>query len=273
MLNIKPIGQYFPLDEKGYIVNMAALDNVPPVYQPPINGIIELLATDNILASSIHSIFLRGSAAFGYAIEPISGIYLIVITNTNETQLSATIIATAQQWLTTHYPTFSLDIMVTGYDVTRQITAPRLDIVLKTQACCVFGEDVSEALENYRPGPEMFLTLPWLRMDLIALKSVEQSPQNLEPFTDFAKLLIRVSFELIMAKAGQYSKSLYYCIKSFICYYPDKEAVLKRFLTFYLNGAELFSPDIILAMMAYGEWLLNEIELVGYGEYLLGDDS
>lgn len=279
MIKIKPIGQYFPLDKNGDVINTAAIKNIPQDYQQPINEMIEGIT--DAYHPFIHSIFLRGSVALGYAVAPISDIDLIVITTNDDARLIEAITGTCQEWLAILYPALSLDIMVTGFDLTRQTIAPRLDIVLKTQSCCMFGDDISKLISGYKPGPEMFLTLPWLQIDLAEVKSLATDSagtlgsivldSSIDKLRDFAKLLIRVSFELVMARQGRYTKSLYYCIESFVCCYPDKKSLLNDFLAFYLNGCALLEVDRVLAMVEYGDWLVGEIESAGYGEYFLVD--
>ena len=251
MIAIQAIGKYFDLNDQGQVINPANPEQLAPRLKAQCEQWITQLNADQ--PNTFESLYLRGSAALGYAVADHSDLDLMLFTVEG--------VSVDTQTLAKEYFNQDVDLQISCFNQNPNERNPRLDMVLKTQACCLWGRNYDSHLSDYQPGPDMLLALVWLKLDLEEAKPEPLSLQAL------AKVLIRSSFELVMAQDQSYTKSLYYCIEAFARHHRNQADELWHFLHCYLNPQTTGQADFD-RMQRFGQWLLKLAVSQGYDQYI-----
>lgn len=230
MIPIRPIGYFFPQDEKGNILNPCHSKFISTGCSSFLDALI-LLAKKR-LGDSYHSCWLRGSLPRGLFQEGISDIDFFILVKTKNYFKTREVHYHSN--LQQQYSEIkNVDIIEYGYTPHLSIEYPQLAMVIKTQALCIDGIAIGHELPNYKIGKAMMIQSRWLEEDLtkfLALKDYSSSKLR-----TICKIILRTGFELVMKREMKYTNDLYICYVSFSKYYPDLSQEMRKILFWYLN--------------------------------------
>lgn len=232
---IIPSGSCMPLDEEGYVLNVARKDCL----QSKWIAIIEELSQQcqERWGPNLQNIYVRGSIARGAAIDGLSDVDLFVLV-TEKNENDAAWKKTVSQEILTRYPfATSIDLEI----VTREeiFTYPWLGFLFKTQSLCVYGVDMLDDLPRYKPSKEIALYALDFEDDIAIVRKKIQEMTSASEIRNqcfhVMKKILRTCFELLIDQEHQYTKDLYCCYAYFSKYYPEKDADLMEVLEYAIN--------------------------------------
>lgn len=213
------------------------------------------------LNDQIHSIYLRGSLPRALAIDGLSDVdTFALIRKDNTPWKKADWQPILENSLQTTYPFVKeVEIMLSSYHNNFFKANPKLSMILKTQSCCIWGEDIIPSLPKFKPGKAMMLNYRWIEDDVNSfLKKEKYEPIDCK---EIMKVMIRTGFELVMERENSYTTDLFPCYESFSKYYPDKKADMLQALHLFLNPATNNS-NLKSFVEKLGTWLSQEVQKV-----------
>jgi predicted nucleotidyltransferase len=230
VIPIRPIGYFFPQNEKGEILNPCHSKFISTQHQSFFDALV-LLAKEQ-LGVEYHSCWLRGSLPRGLFQEGISDIDLFILVKTKNYFKSRSVHYHSN--LQQQYPEIkNVDIVEYGYTPYLSIEYPQLAMVIKTQSLCIDGMAIDQEWPNYKIGKAMMLQSRWLETDLTKfLALIHYSSSELKAI---CKIILRTGFELVMEREMKYTNDLYICFASFSKYYPSLSKEMRKALNWYLN--------------------------------------
>lgn len=249
---VKEIGDFFPLDEEGYVINFTHLDHFPAAWIPLMDAIVELYQKE--WGNQLIGVYLRGSWVRGTGVAGISDLDTFALVSQPGIRWQST--SFAEDHLATLQQQFgfseTIERYVASYSPQFLTTNPRLAMMIQTQACIYYGQDIRPALPPYRPGPAMAIHHRWLADDLQAFQEQENSTS--EALRAMAKMIIRCGFELVMEQTGQFTADLYPAVSCFVTHYPEQATGMWKILDIFLNPNPKNDADIAL-LLEIGAWL------------------
>jgi predicted nucleotidyltransferase len=118
---------------------------------------------------NIDSIYLRGSAACGNAIDSFSDIDFYTITQEPIAAYDVIKIAEFARKLNRQYPFITkFDV---GYYTKNDILHSKEGALLKVTALCMYGKDISSEISAPRVGKDMTLSISQMENDIVKIKS------------------------------------------------------------------------------------------------------
>jgi uncharacterized protein len=239
---IVPSGSFFEVDADGCIVNPCATALVPKTLWPVVNAIIA--EYDEVYGPELLAVYLRGSAPRGQYMPLVSDLDVVGVVRLEDD-------AYYQLWTDLGWDDAKAKIRA------RFLDAPSLDFalafynptfpdlyhpgifVLKTQALCVWGEDITKAWPAFKIDSSIAFQHRWLVQDWETWKGEWRGSQTTARKTaflqSFAKTVLRAGFELVMEREGRYTVDLYPCWQAFSRHYPDQAHNMEAALLSYLN--------------------------------------
>ncbi len=263
-VKLSKIGGFFPMDKDGFIVNPTSKDKIMDHWINIISDIIEQYR--NKYTNEVHSIYLRGSVAQGLDIEKISDLDMFaLIYDKNNNYISWKNVSWTKQFQKKLYMKYQLQSQIDlGYSTyTPNINKMDLKIqmLLKTQSLCVWGQDIIPKIQEFKPGEEMIINLRWIESDLNNTLQKLQSTDNSETIKKLCKtimkIIVRSGFELVIQREAKFTNHLYQCYETFSKYYPDKKKSMHKALDLFLNPTDIKST-IILIIEELGFWIVKK---------------
>lgn len=276
MIEIKPIGSFFPLDDAGFVLNPTSVERLQPEWLPVIDAVRD--AYLDRYGKRLHSLYIRGSVALGEAVAGVSDLDVIGVIQVmnGKFYLQAKFERPDRLALNIRkdFPFVAgLDLMVTSFDPGFS-RSPRMNMVLKTQSLCVYGEDILPQISPFRPGPAMRLNLKWYAEDWEEFQEVmDELKKGTHGYAEseiislvrqFLKVLLRTGFDLVMEREGAFTQSLYLCYTTFSKYYPGQEAAMRQALHLYLNPEWVIHSregwiSLEQTTGKLGSWMLDQV--------------
>ena len=211
--------------------------------------------------TNIHSVYLRGSAANGTAIEFFSDIDFYVITEKPVSDFDVIKIKKYADQLNKKYPFITrFDI---GYYIRKQIIKQKEGFLLKVTAVCLYGNDISGLIPSPKPGADMALSISQLEHDILKIKSEAaegfyDDPEKLHSLCIWvSKKIIRSGFEIIADREQCFTRNLQSCHTIFSKYYPKRSDEMKEVIELFLNQTKEVS-DVLRILENLGQWLVAE---------------
>jgi len=253
---VEEIGSYFDLDENSFIINPSDWSNVPSKWHAPIDEIQN--AYLDYFQDSLHSLYLRGSLARGTYVAGISDIDFIGLVQ-RETKWEHVVFENDLELeLKSKFPFVSdLELMVSAYSKNLLASYPALAMILKTQAICLYGNDIRKEIPHFKLGQSLLLHFKWIEKDVkeyLKLKRPSVSDNQ-----GVMKVMIRCGFELVIEKEKAFTLDLYPAVQSFKKHYPEYGQEMDSALYFYLNPFENLKKQREL-IVTFGDWLVKEVE-------------
>lgn len=258
-MNISPIGSFLPINENGFIINNLKWENVQSDWREPLEMIIKQY--QNHYKERLHSVYLRGSVARGLAMPNISDIDTFALVSSTEfiRWKKADIQPKIESSIQEQFPFIKgVEMNIASYESDFLLKNPRLAMVLKTQSLCVFGNDISKSLPDYRPK-DLCLNGQWLEEDLNDFQQkLESGTITKEDCQAIMKVIIRVGMEIVVEREGKFTNDLYLCYKTFSKYFPEKEKEMRQALEYFLNPID-DGIKINYFIIDFGKWLVKTV--------------
>lgn len=239
MIHILEKGRYLLVDNEGYIIPDVEEDYIVPPWADAVQFVVDELKQQ----SGISSCYVWGSVPRGQALLNESDLNFICIT---EADLSG-----VNHWLfnemAIRFPFVNgIEIKSVGYTQlyldTDGLGRPYYQMILKTQALHLFGEDVTQKIFPFKPGVEMLGYVLHLKDEYQVFKKqiIEDKKIGAEVSSNkwFFKRIVRSMGEIAMLKNQLYSRDLFLCFKSFAEVYPQHESMAYRVLKNSITGEE-----------------------------------
>lgn len=265
MHEIRPIGTFFQLDAAGYILN--------PCQKPPFGTYWDTMLAmicarlQESFPQSLHSIWLRGSVAWGNAVRGQADLDVFALLNEEGYRWVELPDLQPLQKKLSPAKDFLLDCQLESFKGKPTELRSPIAMLIATQSVCIWGEDIQAQLKKYRPGREVMLEYRWIAADVEDWLTKIRKNEKLETaaFRALMKSIIRAGFELVMERDGRYTRDLYPCYQVYSQYYPEKESGMRQALYWYLNPI----PDrevLRQYLLDFGRWLVGEVEREGERE-------
>ena len=254
---IKAIGTFFPLDNQGSIINDASFEKIPSPWRPVLQLVQEWYLEKE--GDDLHSLYLRGSVPRGLAQDSFSDLDMLALVKRKGLRWEAAAWQEELEWiLRADFPFVNaLEAMLSSYSPQFFEVNPHLAMVLKTQSICLYGNDIRPCLPKFKPGKKMMLHFRRLESDLEAFLKI--NPIQLADCQGIMKLILRVGFELVMEREGQFTTDSYPCYRAFSNYYPTHESQMQQALFFYLNPNREVS-FLKSFVTDFGGWMLGQVK-------------
>lgn len=253
--SIRKIGTILQTDANGYIIKIASANKIQSKWQPAVDEAVE--AYKQHLDDNLHSVYVRGSVARGEAMDDISDIDTVaLITTDNSIDMGWAV--DFEHNLVKEFP------FVNGVEI-KAFQMDDLDrktqFMLKTQAVCVYGEDITETLPKMKPGVDAvnhaFLLEKRINQTIESLKKTNDPPRIQQSCTWIMKRIVRTGCELVMERSQKYTRDLYPCYELFAEYYPEKSDDMYRALELAINPSN-DADEIIEVLQGIGSWVAQE---------------
>ncbi len=252
VVEIEEKGSYFEIDQEGFVVNPTSIDKVQDKWKPAIEDVVS--AYKKHYGEYLRSVYVRGSAAKGEAIEGISDLDSFAFVDLDEKDIEKEWFKEAERSLRDKY--FFIKGIEFGAD---PLVIEGNGIILLNQSLLVYGEPVD--FPRLKPGPQMAIhakkfdkRIKWFRDKL----EKEKDPEDLAKGCVWVmKLLLRMGFEMTMERSKMYTRDLYRCYETFSEYYPEKEKEMKEVLYLALNPTA--DKKVVLSIIDnLGVWMSEE---------------
>ncbi len=258
-MHIQPIGIYFPQDETRQVINPTRLELIPKHWRPLL-GEVQQQYRDR-LGESLHSIWLRGSAARGTAVDHLSDLdtFALVVGPDKIRWQSAPWEKEVAEKLGRRYPFVAqIEFQLNAYTENFAEAFPIIAMILKTQSLHLWGADFRNELPEYRPGSGMCFYYRWIAEDVAEF--LQKTSTTVDAWRSLMKTFIRVGFELVMAREGRFTLDLYCGVEAFSRYYPEKSVEMQLALHYFVHPPEDFSRQSRF-VEEFGSWLEREVKL------------
>lgn len=277
------IGHVLRTDEEGYLVNESGAGRIASPWDRVVEAVRDAYLKN--LGERVHSIYIRGSVARGHAIEGISDVDSFAVIRGMHEPPDFSWVPRLNRELKTHSPFCNgVEVVCLPYEELldqneEELTSWRM--ILKTQSVCIYGEDLSDSLPRFKPGPGTFTHAADLRKDiqkfsdgLRAIRIAKKFPYGGRLLKRFGidpeqlpmsgcqwvmKRIVRTGFEIVMEEERAYTRDLYPCYELFSKHYPAKSEQMRRALELTINPSS--DPSEILAFLDdFGAWLVGRTE-------------
>ncbi len=263
-MEIKRIGNYLETDEQGFLQSRADAANVTGPWRAAVEEVKKAYLEQ--WPETIHSVYVRGSIAKGLAVEGTSDIdsFAVLKPGCGQELSYEAVKAWAEALEKTVREDFSF---VTGVEVGLETFEEAQNrenpyaLILKTEAACVYGEDVANEIAPYKPGPDMAFQTKYFRSHLETFLSeypAEPEADKPEFINWMMRRFLRLGMELVMVEEQRFTRDLYLCYESFAKHYPGKAAEMYRALELAVNPVLGDATEGFVK--GFGEWLACEAE-------------
>jgi hypothetical protein len=236
---IQAIGQFWEKDAEGFLINPSESNKVDASLWPLLD-----LACDCLQAhfgQDLLAVYLRGSAARGIPKEFWGDLDLVALLRWDGKAEFMRWVQ-ADQDLLQILPDFGetgLDLAIAHHQPEMPGKNPSVKMLLKTQALCIWGDDLSANFPPYKVGPDLAIHGKWLRSDRnhwMQMRKHWPSPSSeADWLKSFWKTTIRAGMEACMAKTGQFSADLQPCLLLFSECHPQHAAQMEKVMECYLD--------------------------------------
>ncbi len=198
---------------EGYLLNESSLTKVQPAFLKIIEKVTAYYKFN--LGENLHSVYIRGSVPRGLAIYGVSYLDTIAITTKDTDELNLQWVNRTGQELTKEFHCVS-GIEFSFYytkEVLETSTFSMIPFMLKTQSICVYGEDLSSYLPNYKTDKTLG------NEHLVNLEDQIKQAKDLKDNTDVAdildccgwimKIIVRAGLALVIEKENKYTRDLF----------------------------------------------------------------
>jgi len=266
MTAILKIGDLLAIDSQGFIINPCSFTKISHPWTELIDDIKATYL--EIFGNKLHSVYIRGSVPRGKAISRVSDLdsLAVILGEIEEDEL-----ANIHLWSkkAKHLYPFckNVESLCVSYQEIMESDAT-LRMVIKTQSLCIFGDDLTLVLPDYKPGIEMISHAFNLVEDLEIFQDELQHLGNNNFFYSqfikdrcawIMKRIVRTGLELVILKEQVYTRDLYPSYLLFSQHYPDQKRYMKKALELAINPSDN-RAGLLVFLRDFGCWLVGEIE-------------
>ncbi|WP_045516654.1 hypothetical protein [Neobacillus niacini] len=264
MAVIKDIGRYCPTNDRGLILN----DSNKSKIQPEFLEVIEQVVKDYQihLGNNLHSIYIRGSIPRGLGIGGVSDLDTIAITHKKPSELYLQWTSEVEGRLNAQFSCIN-GVELSFYHIDEILETTIFSIIpfmLKTHSICVYGEDLSPHLPDYKANKTLG------NDHLIKLKEqIELAREDLVDNDDLSdildccgwimKIIVRAGLALVIVEENLYTRDLYPAYNIFAKHYPEKEHDMKQALHYAIEPTTN-ADRLLIFLNEFGQWMIQESE-------------
>lgn len=257
---IQPLGEFFSQTEDGQVINPCSSARLDKPWIEALEEVRQIYVRQ--LGEELHSVYVRGSVAFGTAIPGFSDLDSFCLSYPRGDEH---VVWQALPWsgeAVERNLGFACSVefaRVTFHESFARVN-PVVAMLIKTQSRCIHGHDLSPGLPECSPGSAMMMDAELLERQWRSFKPALVSGSAIEPerVRSMTKRMLRSGFELVMEREGRYATSLYLLYKCFSKYYPEREPDMRWTLETFLNP-NLQPPNWSSRFLDFGTWLCEEV--------------
>jgi hypothetical protein len=253
LIEPKRIGRFLATDEYGYVQPDVARELIPAHWLPAVDSVAQAL----LETGQVESVYLRGSAPRGLAIDSISDLDFVYISESCVDRTEAALDVRLKR----DFPFIGgVEFLRLPHArltrVTPPCSRPYFQMLLKTQSLFLGGHDVTPKIAPFRPGKEMVSHVFELLWDFRQVREYLAADRTEEELREarqwFSRRLVRSGLEVTMSRSGRYTRDLYLCYEEFARYYPGYAPGMYSALRNCLNGHEdcLAYEDLVVLLDA-----------------------
>jgi len=259
-MEIKEMGTVMEVDAEGNLINEAGQDKFQENWREAINDFVETVKEH--LGDKVLSIYVRGSAAKGTAVDTISDLDTITILDVSKEELKdvdLSWIPLERKKLMEKHP---FQEKVEFDFISKEGIGFSDRFVLKTQSTCVHGTDIAEEFEGMSLTKENLMKLRGSMQAKIdatvdAINATEDPEAIKKHLKWVCKRFLRRGILMVAERANVYSRDLYPSYKIFSQYYPEKEAEMRKVLEYALNPVG-DKEEALKFIKEFGDWIVEE---------------
>jgi len=224
---------FFPLDSKGYVINIGDLKKIKSKQKRMLSDITVLCTKE--LKTNLLSIMVRGSISNGQDIDFVSDADIIVVIRKKISSKKHSRLISESEIIHKKYPHITMiDLfVVTYFNLLKAKKYSELRANLITSSVCWFGVNILLKIDKVKPG-KMFIKETYGDLDkqLKKLKGIfsgrVKTPKYLDDVMPISfwcvwtmRLFLRSGLALTMEFDPVYSRDLLTCKRVFSKYFPD----------------------------------------------------
>jgi hypothetical protein len=256
---VRPIGRAVPVDARGCVVNPCTREQIAEPWLGAVHTALALIRM--ALDASLHSVYLRGSVPRGTAVANLSDLDLVCVLSSPPPPLSRSWSATIDARIRQHHPFCAgVDLRVVSRErLMEPERSAALRFLLKTQAICIEGEDLTSQWEDV-PLAQANISLRALPASLSAVRAFMHTHPDGEPEERLrrcrwiAKKIVRAGFELVAQRERAYTRDLYPCWEALSRHHPDKAHDMYQTLRLALEPRD--DHAAITKALNLGDWVV-----------------
>jgi hypothetical protein len=257
---IKNIGSYLHVDDQGFIVNSTSIEKIQPEWLPAVEEVRGAYVQH--FGDNLHSVYIRGSVAKGQAIEHISDIDSFAVVSLAYEKIDMLWSDLFKQELISEYP-FVTGVEIGAIPIDELKDHKGDQIMIKTQAICVYGKNLADEIPAMKPGMETAQHIHFIKSEIIRTKEWFHGEHSTEEVmrkcTWIMKRILRSGFELVMERSQKYTRDLYPCYEGFSEYYPEQKGNMYKVLQLAINPTA-DKVEIEKVLNDIGNFFIKEIE-------------
>jgi len=266
-MEILPMGSVLETNLEGYLVNQSKIEKITSPWLKPISDIKTRYIKH--FGDRIHSIYVRGSVSRGTALESVSDIDTVAVLVVPLTMSDETWAEETRNILENKY-SFATEIahdFISYEDVVGNLHNDGVSFnyafTIKTLSVCIYGEDLSKTLPQFKPNRHTTLRLLSdlnALFDRAKLNMISQEPEIVQGWCRWVmKAIIRNAFLVVMEKEKVFTRDLFPCCSLFLKHYPLRETEIKQALDYAINPIS-DSKKVGILIDDFGSWLKHEID-------------
>ena len=263
-MEIKRIGNYFQIDERGYLVNNCDIQNNQNHWLEVIEAVKDIYLTT--WQDNIHSIYLRGSISQGIAIDYVSDVDSFAILKPGFESTNILDRAKVEAWATESETQLQAKFpFITGLEVGLVLFESIEDknniynFTIEVQATCIYGDDLASQIDPYKINHEIAFQTKYIHFHLEQFWSEYPNETEEEKklwLNWLMRRFLRLGIEFVMQDEQRYTRDLYLCYESFAKHYPQQAEQMYFALELAINPKT--NEEVITFVRDFGDWLVNE---------------
>ncbi|MFP7300230.1 nucleotidyltransferase [Neobacillus niacini] len=262
MAVIKNIGRYCPMNDKGFILSDANQNKIQPEFQTVIEEVIKSYQIH--LGTNLHSIYIRGSIPRGLGIYGVSDLDTIAITQMKPSELDLQWTKEVEGRINAQFSCIS-GVEYSFYHIEEIMETTSFSIIpfmIKTISICVYGEDLSPQLPEYKA--DTFLGnvhLSKLKEQIELAREDLVDNDDLDDIKDccvwIMKIIVRAGLALVIEEENLYTRDLFPAYMVFAKHYPEKALEMNKALLYAINPISNVE-ELLYYLNDFGEWMITE---------------
>jgi uncharacterized protein YuzB (UPF0349 family) len=265
-------GQIMQVDDKGFLINPANKEHITPQYQAVIDDAIQAYR-DNI-GDDVHSIYVMGSVPRGEAIDGQADLDMFAVL---EYYIEPELVM--QDWIpqaeqaiadkhdcVTHV---ELDVWVHGWLLHDPSEFSISAFILRTQAVCVWGADMSPDVTAYqftRRATRLAIAnhdivqIDWEISETLDELVSDDSAETVRYLCKHTcKSIIHALFGLVMVDVVVHTRDIAASVPYILKHYPDQSAQIQQAVAFIESPTD--SAQMLIDFLnTFGAWLIAECD-------------
>ena len=259
---ILKLGSLLHVNQDGFLVSDLKKKTIQPKWEKAVKKAVSILKKQ---IPGIYSVYVRGSVATGKAIEYVSDVDFLVVTQKQTRDVYKQRVFCSLAVLAEEFPFVTrFDV---GYYTAKDIVNVKERVLVKLRSVCVYGKDISHNIPVLRPGRDVCVTLLGLEKEieqtLLEIEEGYYTKDNTRAMCVWMmKRLVRGGLELVSERDGVFTRDLYLCYENFSVHYPKYKKYSYQALELAIYPKDNV-PKIKKIIKTFGGFLIKESQRIG----------